>query len=43
MMTTARKYNVEAVFKGMPKKFDFKIVEEILPAIKDGGQSCSVT
>ena len=37
-MATARKYNVEAVFKGAPKKSDFKIVEETLPAIKDGGK-----
>jgi len=37
-MTTARKYNVEALFKGVPKKSDFKIVEETLPAIKDGGK-----
>ena len=37
-MTTAKTYNVEALFKGLPKKSDFKIVEEILPVIKDGGK-----
>ncbi|XP_065910747.1 prostaglandin reductase 1-like [Dysidea avara] len=35
-MTTARKYNVEVLFTGVPKKSDFKIVEETLRAIKDG-------
>jgi len=42
-MTTARKYNLEVLFKGVPKKSDFKIVEETLPAIKDGGKLCQST
>ncbi|XP_065912085.1 prostaglandin reductase 1-like [Dysidea avara] len=35
-MTTARKYVLETLFQGTPKKSDLKIVEETLPAIKDG-------
>ena len=37
-MTTARKYVLETLFQGNPKKSDFKIVEETLPAIQDGGK-----
>ena len=37
MSTVAQKYIVDAHFKGMPKRSDLKIVEESLPALKDGG------
>ena len=37
-MTTARKYVLESLFQGNPKPSDLKIVEETLPAIKDGGE-----
>ena len=37
MSTVAQKYIIEAYFKGLPKQSDLKIVEESLPAIKDGG------
>jgi len=40
-MATSRKYILEALFQGNPKKSDFKIVEETLPAIKDGGKPYS--
>ena len=39
MMTTARKYIVAAHFQGTPKRSDFKIAEEKLPALNDGGES----
>lgn len=35
-MTTARKYVLDAHFEGAPKRSDLKIVEEKLPALKDG-------
>jgi len=37
MSTVAKKYIINARFKGLPKQSDLKIVEENLPAIKDGG------
>lgn len=33
----ARKYVLTKYFKGEPKQSDFKIVEEELPELKDGG------
>jgi len=38
MSTVAKTYIYNARFKGLPKKSDLKVVEESLPAIKDGGQ-----
>jgi len=37
MSTVAKKYILNAKFKGLPKKSDLKVVEESLPAIEDGG------
>lgn len=37
-MVVAKKYVVVIPFAGIPKKTDFKIVEEKLPAPKDGGK-----
>jgi len=37
MSVVAQKYVINANFKGMPKPSDFRIEEESLPAIKDGG------
>jgi len=37
MSTVAKKCILNASFKGLPKKSDLKVVEENLPAIKDGG------
>ena len=34
----ARKWVLRSYFSGMPKREDLEIVEEELPAIKDGGQ-----
>jgi len=42
-MTTARKYVLESLFQGNPKPSDLKIVEETLPAIKDGGELSKLT
>jgi len=42
-MTTARKYNLEVLFKGVPKKSDFKVIEDTLPGIKDGGKLCRLS
>lgn len=33
----AQKYVLTKYFQGEPKKSDFKIVEETLPELKDGG------
>ena len=38
-MVKARKYVLRSHFSGLPKREDLKIVEEELPAIKDGGQA----
>ena len=35
-MTTAKKFILPNGFKGEPKLTDFKLVEEKLPALKDG-------
>jgi hypothetical protein len=37
-MATARKITVDRRFDGMPKESDFKVVEEQLPPLKDGGE-----
>lgn len=37
----AQKYVLTQQFKGDPKKEDFKIVEEEIPDLKDGGKSLS--
>jgi len=41
MSTVAKKCILNASFKGLPKKSDLKVVEESLPAIKDGGMYVS--
>ena len=40
-MATARKYILAALFEGVPKQSDLKIVEEKLPALNDGGELMS--
>ena len=37
MSAVAQKYVINANFKGMPKRSDFRVEEESLPVIKDGG------
>lgn len=37
-MVKAKKYILVRHFDGLPKKEDLKIVEEELPALKDGGK-----
>ena len=38
-MVKARKYVLRSHFSGLPKREDLEIVEEELPALKDGGQT----
>ena len=38
VMVKARKYVLRSHFSGLPKREDLEIVEEELPALKDGGQ-----
>lgn len=35
----AQKYVLTKYFQGEPKKSDFKIVEEAIPELKDGGET----
>lgn len=37
-MVTAKKYIIAKYFEGEPQPTDLKLVEEELPAIKDGGK-----
>lgn len=37
-MTTSKKFILAKYFDGAPKESDFKLVEEELPPIKDGGR-----
>ena len=36
-MAKARKYVLRSHFSGLPKREDLEIVEEVLPALQDGG------
>lgn len=37
-MVKAKKWIIAKAFQGEPKVTDFKLVEEELPALKDGGE-----
>lgn len=39
-MVKAKKFVLDKPFVGLPKRDDLKIVEEELPPLKDGGESC---
>lgn len=39
-MVLSRKYVVQTPFVGEPKKSNFKIVEEDLPAVEENGKCC---
>lgn len=41
-MVIAKKYVLAKYFKGEPKRSDLPIVEEELPALKDGGMYCNL-
>ena len=40
MSVTAKRWVLKNAFVGYPKRDDFEIVEETLPALKDGGKPC---
>ena len=40
MSVTAKRWVLKNAFVGYPKRDDFEIVEETLPALKDGGKRC---